>query len=83
MTSFAEVEAAPVVSPRARRRRLLVKRFMRRPFAVAGLVVAIGFVLMAVFAPILAPYDPNATDFDAILEKPSSGAPARHGRARP
>ena len=71
MTSFAEVEAAPVVSPRARRRRLLVKRFMRRPFAVAGLVVAIGFVLMAVFAPILAPYDPNATDFDAILEKRS------------
>jgi peptide/nickel transport system permease protein len=71
MTSFAEVEATPVVSPRARRRRLLVKRFMRRPFAVAGLAVAIGFVLMAVFAPILAPYDPNATDFDAILEKPS------------
>jgi len=71
MTSFAEVETTPVVSPRARRRRLLVKRFMRRPFAVAGLAVAIGFVLMAVFAPILAPYDPNATDFDAILEKPS------------
>ncbi len=44
---------------------------MRRPFAVAGLAVAIGFVLMAVFAPILAPYDPNATDFEAVLEKPS------------
>ncbi len=69
--SVAEIEAAPTVSPRARRRRLLVKRFMRRPFAVAGLVVAVGFVLMAVFAPILAPYHPNATDFDAILEKPS------------
>ena len=69
--SVAEIEAAPTVSPRARRRRLLLKRFMRRPFAVAGLVVAVGFVLMAVFAPILAPYDPNATDFDAILEQPS------------
>ena len=69
--TVAEIEAAPTVSPRARRRRLLVRRFMRRPFAVAGLVVAVGFVLMAVFAPILAPYDPNATDFDAILEQPS------------
>ena len=39
--------------------------------AVAGLVVAVGFVLMAVFAPVVAPYDPNATDFAAILEKPS------------
>ncbi|HET9287054.1 MAG TPA: ABC transporter permease [Gaiella sp.] len=69
--TVAEVEATPPVSPRARRRRLLLRRFLRRPMAVAGLVVAVGFVLMAVFAPVVAPYDPNATDFDAILEKPS------------
>jgi peptide/nickel transport system permease protein len=69
--SVADVTPELVLSPRARRRRLLVRRFLRRPFAVAGLVVALAFVLMAIFAPLIAPYDPNATDFDAILQKPS------------
>ena len=72
MTSVRRASRQPRrLAPRARRRRLLLRRFLRRPFAVAGLVVAVGFVLMAVFAPVIAPYDPNATDFDAILETPS------------
>ena len=74
---------APAGSPRARRRRLLRERFLRRPMAVAGLVVALAFVLVAVFAPLVAPYGPDATDFNAILEQPSWRAPARHRRARP
>ena len=65
------VEAAPLSSPRARRRRLLARRFLRRPFAVVGLAVAIAFVLAAVFAPWVAPYSPDATDFNALLAKPS------------
>ena len=65
------VEAAPLSSPRARRRRLLARRFLRRPFAVVGLAVAITFVLAAVFAPWVAPYSPDATDFNALLAKPS------------
>jgi peptide/nickel transport system permease protein len=69
--SFAEAEAELALSPRARRRRLLVRRFLRRPFAVGGLAVALAFVLMAIFAPLIAPYDPNATDFQAILQTPS------------
>jgi ABC-type dipeptide/oligopeptide/nickel transport system permease subunit len=55
------------VTPRARRRRLLRKRFLRRPLAVAGLVVAVVFVALAAFAPQIAPYDYRTTDFDAIL----------------
>jgi peptide/nickel transport system permease protein len=61
-----------VVNPRARRRRLLRKRFMRRPLAVAGLVIATCFILMAIFAPWLAPYSASATDFNATLAPPSS-----------
>jgi peptide/nickel transport system permease protein len=70
--SYVEPSAAIELTGRARRRRLVRKRFLRRPFAVLGLCVAIGFVLVAIFAPWIAPYDPSATDFNAILEHHSS-----------
>ena len=65
---------APVAlpTPRARRRRILRKRFLRRPMAVGGLIVVLAFVVVAIFAPLLAPYDPSATDFNALLAHPSS-----------
>jgi peptide/nickel transport system permease protein len=66
------VEVAPLVTPRARRRRLLLRRFVRRPLAVLGLVVALAFVLSALLAPVVAPAKPDATDFDALLAHPSS-----------
>ena len=72
--SLDEVEdlgRAQRASPQALRRRLLVRRFLRRPLAVTGLVVALAFVLAAVFAPWVAPYSPSETDFEAILAKPS------------
>jgi ABC-type dipeptide/oligopeptide/nickel transport system permease subunit len=63
--------ASPHVAER-RRLRLLGKRFMRRPMAVGGLVVVSGFVIMAIFAPLLAPYPASFTDFNAVLAHPSS-----------
>ena len=39
---------------------------------VAGLVVVLGFVVMAVFAPWIAPYPAGRTDFNALLAQPSS-----------
>ncbi len=66
------VDATTVVNPRARRRMLLRKRFLRRPLAVAGLVVVVVFVVTAIFAPLLAPYGAGATDFNALLSHPSS-----------
>jgi len=73
VSALAEPTGAPVVDPRARRRRLLRRRFLRRPMAVAGLVVVLAFVVMAIFAPWLAPFDPSATDFNATFA---------HGTAR-
>jgi peptide/nickel transport system permease protein len=67
--SFADPTLA-TLSPRARRRRILRRRFLRRPFAIVGLVVALTFVLAAIFAPLVAPYSASATDFNALLKPP-------------
>lgn len=69
--SYADPTLA-TLSPRARRRRILRRRFMRRPFAIVGLVVALMFVLAAIFAPLVAPYSASATDFNATLAPPFS-----------
>ena len=66
------VEVATTVSPAARRRRLLLRRLARRPLALLGLVVATGFIVTAVFAPLLAPYSASANDFNAVLAHPSA-----------
>jgi peptide/nickel transport system permease protein len=50
---------------------LAVRRFLHRPVAVVGLVVIVGFVLIAVLAPLIAPYDPVATSWTAIRKPPS------------
>jgi peptide/nickel transport system permease protein len=67
--SYADPTLA-TLSPRARRRRILRRRFLRRPFAIVGLVVALTFVLAAIFAPLVAPYSASATDFNATLAPP-------------
>jgi peptide/nickel transport system permease protein len=66
------VDTATLTSPRVRRARLLRKRFLRRPMAVAGLLVVLAFVVVAVFAPLLAPYKAGATDFNSLLVHSSS-----------
>jgi peptide/nickel transport system permease protein len=60
------------VAPRVRTRRRMLRRLGRRPMAIAGLTVATLFVLMALFAPLIAPYDPADTNFSAVLQAPSS-----------
>ena len=67
--SAVDVAAAP---PRVRTRSRALRRLRRRPMAVAGLAVASLFVLMALFAPLIAPYDPAATNFSAVLQGPSA-----------
>jgi peptide/nickel transport system permease protein len=58
------------LDPRARRRRRLRRRFVRRPMAVFGLVVATLAILVALLAPWLAPFDPARQDFDQVLARP-------------
>jgi peptide/nickel transport system permease protein len=47
-------------------------RFLERRVAVAALIVIVLFILAAVFAPLLAPYDPTATSWSAIRKAPSA-----------
>ncbi|MCC7104041.1 MAG: ABC transporter permease [Chloroflexi bacterium] len=46
----------------ARRGRRWVRRMLRNWGALAGLTVASGLVLMALLAPVIAPFDPNTTE---------------------
>ena len=51
---------------------IILRRFLRHKLAVVGVFVAVIFVLMAVFAPLLAPYDPYAQDLKNAYANPSA-----------
>jgi peptide/nickel transport system permease protein len=51
------------------------RRLLARPPAAIGLVLATSVILIAIFAPVIAPYPPNASDFTAILSPPTAAHP--------
>ena len=51
---------------------LALRRFRGRPAAVLGFVVIALFVIIAVAAPLVAPFDPVATSWTAIRKAPSA-----------
>jgi peptide/nickel transport system permease protein len=68
--SPAAVLAAPAVT--VTRRYKAARQLARRPAAIAALAVVLGFIVAAVAAPRLAPYDPNAIDYRALRKPPSA-----------
>ncbi len=48
-----------------------VKEFCSQPLGLLGLIIVVGLALVAIFAPYLAPYDPQQIDTFHILEPPS------------
>jgi peptide/nickel transport system permease protein len=66
----AEVGLGRAARSRGQTREAL-RRLGRNPGAVAGAFVLAAIVLLAVFAPIVAPYDPIAQDSQAIRASPS------------
>lgn len=68
---MTSVTATATVAP-ARRGGRLRRRFARRPIAVVGLFGVIIVVLVALFAPLVAPYSPLASDYNAILKPPGT-----------
>ncbi|MFF1926326.1 ABC transporter permease [Streptomyces sp. NPDC058221] len=67
--------APPAVRPGARAARLRLatslRRLRRNRLALVGAVLSAVFVLVALLAPLLAPYDPARPDFNAALMEPS------------
>ncbi len=48
------------------------KRFKRNKTAIIGLVIVCLLILVAIFAPLLAPFDYTAQDYSAMMQKPSA-----------
>ncbi|MES2190665.1 MAG: ABC transporter permease [Pseudomonadota bacterium] len=71
MTSVtANLPAAPPREATPARRAL--RRLLRRRGAMLGLVIVVFFVVLAVFASSIAPYDPIATSWSAVRKAPSA-----------
>ena len=52
--------------------RRALRRLLRRKGAVFGLVVLALFIALAVLAPLISPYDPNAQSWTAVRKAPSA-----------
>lgn len=64
---------APASSAEARLTRLYFgwKRLLRSTAAMVGLVIVAALILIAIFAPVIAPFDPYVQDLSAQLRPPS------------
>jgi peptide/nickel transport system permease protein len=65
MTAITATEDVPA------QRRSAWQRLLKRRGAVVGLVVVVVFLVLAAFAPWIAPYDPIATNFLKVRKPPS------------
>src|SRR5215471_173170 len=52
--------------------RRALRRLLKRKGAVVGLIVIATFILLALFAPFVAPYDPVATSWSLVRKPPSA-----------
>ena len=52
--------------------RRALRRLMKRRGAVTGMIVIAMFILLAVFAPLIAPYDPITTSWSLVRKPPSA-----------
>ena len=52
--------------------RRALRRLIKRKGAVAGLIVIAAFVVLALFAPLISPYDPVATSWTLVRKPPTA-----------
>src|ERR1700755_2854845 len=69
----AVVGALPVASDELESpARRALQRLCKRKGAVVGLAVIAAFIVIAVFAPLVSPYDPIATSWSLVRKAPSA-----------
>jgi len=71
MTAIAMTVPTAGAAASAKPWRRAVRRLVKRRGAMVGAVVVLFFVLVAVAAPLIAPYDPIATSWSAVRKPPS------------
>lgn len=59
-------------APEGGHRKSAAKQILSQPSAVIGGAIVIFFILVAIFAPALAPFDPNASDWLSVRQAPSA-----------
>ena len=64
--------APPLASPHGGNRRSALRRALAHPSTRIGGIIVLFFVVVAIFAPWIAPYDPNASDWLTIRQAPSA-----------
>ena len=67
LPAIAAVNLAEELESPARR---ALRRLFRRKGAVTGLAVVTTFILLAIFAPLVSPYDPVATSWTLVRKPP-------------
>lgn len=71
--AFAPTDVASVQPGPLSRTLSAVTRFIRlSPIGALGALIWVLLILMAIFAPVLAPYDPQEADYSAIRQAPSA-----------
>ncbi|MDO5338030.1 MAG: ABC transporter permease subunit [Eubacteriales bacterium] len=61
-----------ISAAKSSRTKEFIKKFMKRKTAVAGFVIIVLLVIIAIFGEKMAPYDPAAYDYDNMLAGPSA-----------
>jgi len=69
--SAVGLDAAAALPPERRPWQRALGRLRRRRGALLGAAIVLFFVLVAIFAPLIAPYDPLATSWSAVRKPPS------------
>jgi peptide/nickel transport system permease protein/oligopeptide transport system permease protein len=67
---MANIEVTEI-TPRISESRRFLRVFLSRGVVVFGIIVLLIFILVAIFAPLLAPYDPYKQDLANTLSQPS------------
>jgi len=69
LSTLAVADAQDALESPARR---ALRRLFKRKGAVFGLIVITTFIVLAVFAPLVVPYDPIATTWTLVRKAPSA-----------
>jgi peptide/nickel transport system permease protein len=72
MTEAAIALPSPAVDPIDSPLRRALRRLVHRKGAMLGLAVIVTFILLAVFAPLIAPYDPTAQSWTLVRKSPTA-----------